>query len=318
MLRLTPFIIVAVVVALGAAPAVARPVAKTPAKAGKAHAAAKAPRCQPKDELVPIKHGDGGGVWIPREVSCGGRAPVIIALHGNNGDRVSPVSVGGGRALDELARGLIKEHRIRPVILAEPVHFRACGSGLYNDGFDFRGYRAKLEKVLAARHIKVQSFSVTGHSGAGCCGGVYRAAEAFGPLRLLGLIDTCYGSTSYARAVREHFDGRGTIVLNASRGEPGYPHYRQFEHDVLGGRPLAVGCNADVYRRCLKSPHHPYFSFTTTRTEGSYHGEIPSDYYRTMLVRFFPAARPLGPRVAARTPAPARDSDRPRSARTSH
>jgi hypothetical protein len=318
MRRLSVLLSLGLLVGLAAASASARPAPK-PRKAAP-------PRCVATDEFIPITHGDGGGVWIPREVACGGRAPVIIALHGNNGDRVAHVSIGGGRELDELARQLITARTIRPVILAEPVHFRACGTGLYNDAYDFRSYRAKLEQVLAARHIRVQSFSVTGHSGAGCCGGVYRAAEAFAPIRLLGLIDTCYGSTDYARAVHEHCDARGTIVFNASRGEPGYPHYRRFEHDLLGSRPLAVHCDSGVYRRCLKSPHEPFFSFTTTRTEGGYHAEIPTDYYRTMLVRFFGPVRRLGPRVAgARTPAAADHAadhagqgDRPRSARLSH
>jgi hypothetical protein len=264
--------------------------------------AAKPSRCRARDEFVPIKHGDGGGVWIPREVACGGGAPVIVMLHGNNSDHQSPVSLGGGRSLEELARTLISERRVRPVILAEPVHFRACGTGLYDARFDFAAYRMKLERVLAARHIRVQSYSVTGHSGAGCCGGVYRAAEAFGPLRLLGLIDTCYGGDHFWRDAHEHADGRGTIVLNVSRGEPGYPHYREFEHRLLGPTPVAVGCDAQLYRRCLRSPTHPYYSLTTTRVDGAYHGEIPTDYYRTMLPRFFPVRRPGRPPLTAQAP----------------
>jgi hypothetical protein len=315
---LASLLVAALAVTLAPTRAAAKP------KAAPAAKPAKATRCQPRDEFVPIAHGDGGGVWIPKEIACGGRAPLLIMLHGNNSDRTSHVSIGGGRALDDLARELIGDRRARPVLLAEPVHYRVCGTGLFNEAFDFRSYRAKLEQALAARHIRVQSYSVAGHSGAGCCGGVYRAAEAFGPLKLLGLIDTCYGSSVFSRSVHEYFDGRGTIVVNASRGEPGYPHYREFEQEVLGARPIAVHCNNEVYRRCLKHARRPYYSYTTTRTEGSYHGGIPTDFYRTVLTRFFPHDRRHPPKVAGRAapglrPAapPAERHERPRSARTS-
>jgi hypothetical protein len=280
---------------------------------------AKAARCQPKDEFVPLKHGDGGGVWLPKEVACGGRASVILMLHGNNTDRTRNVSLGGGRSLEDTARELIDEGRVRPVILAEPVHFKACGNGLYGDAYDFAGYRVKLEKLLGARRIRVQSYSVTGHSGAGCCGGVHRAAEAFAPVKLLGLIDTCYGSLLYAQSVHDGLDGRGVIVFNAARGEPGYPYYRRFEQDLLGPHPVAIPCNSEIYRRCLKSSRRPYYSFATARADGPYHSEVPTDYYRTMLVRFFGTSRPPAPRIADEAgepgapPAPD-DGDRPRCA----
>jgi hypothetical protein len=245
------------------------------------------PRCAPRDELVPIKHGDGGGVWIPREVACGGAAHVVVMLHGFNSDRVKHVSIGGGRLLEDHARALLDARRVRPVVLAEPIHFRVCGNGLYDDAFDFPAYRQKLEAVLKARRIRVLSYSVTGHSGAGCCGGVYRAAQAFAPLKLLGLIDTCYGGDHYFRAPHDNLDGRGTIVVNVSRGEPGYPGYRRFEEQLLGPDPLGVGCNTEVYRRCLRSARRPYYSFSTVRIDGPYHGEIPTDVFRTLMLRVF-------------------------------
>jgi hypothetical protein len=245
------------------------------------------PRCVAKDEFVPVKHGDGGGVWIPKEVDCGGAAHVIVMLHGNNGDRVRHVSIGGGRELELMARAFLDHRRTRTVVLAEPVHFRACGTGLYDDAFDFPAYRQKLEKVLRAHRIRVLSYNVTGHSGAGCCGGVYRAAQAFAPIRFLGLIDTCYGGDQYFTSPHEGFDGRGTIILNASRGEPGYPGYRRFEEQLLGADPVGVGCNTEVYRRCLRSARRPYYSFSTVRVDGPYHGEIPNDFFRTMMLRFF-------------------------------
>ena len=245
------------------------------------------PRCAPKDEYVPIKHGDGGGVWIPREVACGGAVHVIVMLHGFNSDRVRNVSIGGGRQLEDHARALLDARRVRPVVLAEPIHFRVCGNGLYDDAFDFPAYREKLEQVLKGRHIRVLSYSVTAHSGSGCCGGVYRAAQAFAPVRFLGLIDTCYGGDNFFQAPRDHLDGRGTVVLNVSRGEPGYPGYRRFEEQLLGPDPVGVGCNTEVYRRCLRSARRPYYSFSTLRIDGPYHGDIPTDFFRTMLLRFF-------------------------------
>ena len=251
-----------------------------------ARAKAKA-RCAPKDEFVPLKHGDGGGVFIPREVACGGAAHVVVMLHGNNSNRVKAVSIGGGRLLEDHLRALLDAHRTRVVVLAEPVHFKACGSGLYDEAFDFPAYRAKLDKLLKGRRVRVLSYSVTGHSGAGCCGGVYRAAQAFAPLRFLGLIDTCYGGDHYFHAPHDNLDGRGTILINASRGEPGYPGFRLFEEQLLGPDPVGVGCNTEVYRRCLRSARRPYYSFSTVRIDGTYHGEIPTDFFRTMMLRVF-------------------------------
>jgi hypothetical protein len=243
-----------------------------------------------RDEFVPIEHGDGGGVWIPREVSCGGAAPLILVLHGSNTDRVSHVSLGGGRALGKLARRLVDQRRARPVLLAEPVHFRSCGNGLYDEHFDFAAYRVKLEALLAVRRIRVTSYSVMGHSGAGCCGGVHRAAQAFGKVRLVSLVDVCYGNEAYAAAVNERYDD-STVVLSISRGTGVYEGYPRFQSRILGRRSLAVSCDRDLYRECLRSKDGSTYAFSTARRDRRYHSEIPSDALRTVLTRFFLPAR---------------------------
>jgi hypothetical protein len=265
-------------------------------------AARPAARCIPRDEFVPIAHGDGGGVWIPREVSCGGAAPLILVLHGSNTDRVNHVSLGGGRALGKLARRLVDQRRARPVLLAEPVHFRSCGTGLYDEQFDFPAYRVKLEALLAIRRIRVTSYAVMGHSGAGCCGGVHRAAAAFGKIRLLGLVDVCYGSEAYATAVRERYDA-STVVLSISRGDGVFSGYPRFESRILGRQAAPVPCDRQLYRECLRSSGRPTFAFSTTRRDRRYHSEIPADALRTVLTRFFQPPR------RSRVPTPAPDKD---------
>jgi hypothetical protein len=261
-------------------------------------------RCIPHDEFVPIPHGDGGGVWIPREVSCGGAAPLILVLHGSNTDRVSHVSLGGGRALGKLARRLVDQRRARPVLLAEPVHFRSCGNGLYDEHFDFAAYRVKLEALLAVRRIRMTSYSVMGHSGAGCCGGVHRAARAFGKVRVVSLVDVCYGNEAYAAAVNERYDD-STVVLSISRGVGIFEGYGRFQSRILGRRSLAVSCDRELYRECLRSADGATYAFSTTRRDRGYHSEIPSDALRTILSRFFQPVRRSRLPLAAPASAPA-------------
>jgi hypothetical protein len=217
-------------------------------------------------------------------------APLILVLHGSNTDRVGHVSLGGGRALGKLARRLVDQRRTRPVLLAEPVHFRSCANGLYDDSFDFAAYRVKLEALLAVRRIRVTSDSVMGHSGAGCCGGVHRAAQAFGKLRLLSLVDVCYGNEAYAAAVRERYDD-STVVLSISRGTGVYEGYPRFQSRILGRRSLAVSCDRELYRECLRSTDGSTYAFSTARRDRRYHSEIPSDALRTVLTRFFQPSR---------------------------
>jgi hypothetical protein len=288
--------LLATAVALPALPAVARP--RAPAAVRRGHHPRRPPRApaaaacrRHRDVIVPLKYPDAGQVWIPREVVCGGRADVIILLHGNQGSRDPAPSVGGGRHLERLARSLIGAGAVRPVVLAEPVHYSVCNGGrdLFGSGFSFKEYRKRLFRLLGSYAIRPRTMAVVGHSGSGCCtnAGVFKAAEQLRPLRLLATSDTCYHSQSYSKRLREVLR-RGTVYLNISRGEPAYERYRTFETEMLGKRPRAVRpCRKSLYRRCLKSPRRPWYSYTTRRTDGGYHDSIPYLVLRTALLRFY-------------------------------
>jgi hypothetical protein len=278
---------------LAAPPAQAKK--RTPAPASR-----PAPCQRGRDEIVPLHYPDAGQVWIPREVVCGGRADVIILLHGNQSGRDPTPSIGGGRHLERMTRALIASGAVRPVVLAEPVHYSACnGSGnLYGGGVSFAEYKKRLYRVLGARRIRPGSISVIGHSGAGCCpgSGVFRLAEQIRPLRVLATSDTCYHSGVYSKRLKEVL-GRGTVYLNISRGEPSYGNYKAFEAEMLGKKPRSFRpCDRSLYRRCLKNPGRPWFSYTTRRGEGGYHDHIPGLVLRTALLRWFGGRK--GPKAA--------------------
>jgi hypothetical protein len=262
-----------------------------------------------RDEIVPLKHPDGGQVWIPREIGCGGRAEVIILLHGNQSGRDPAPSIGGGRHLERLARSLLSSGAVRPVVLAEPVQYSQCGSGrdLFGSGFSFVEYRKRLFRLLGARRIRPGSIAVIGHSGSGCClrAGVFKAAEQIKPLRLLATSDTCYHAQSYSDRLREVLRP-GTVYLNIARGEPAYERYKAFETEMLGTKPRPFKpCKKDLYRRCLKNPLRPWFSYTTKRGDAGYHDAIPFLVLRTALLRFYgPRKKPKVSPVEDQPPAP--------------
>jgi hypothetical protein len=230
-------------------------------------------------------------VWLPREVVCGGRADVVILLHGNQSERDPAPSVGGGRRLERLTRALISSGSVRPVILAEPVHYSSCGGGgdLYGGRVSFAEYKKRLYRLLGSRAIRPTSISVIGHSGAGCCpsSGVFKLAEQIRPLKLVATSDTCYSSGAYSKRLKEVIRG-GTVYMNFSRGEPSYDRYKAFEAEMLGARPRPVKpCDRSVYRRCLKHPGRAWFSYTTRRGDAGYHDHVPRLLLRTALLRFF-------------------------------
>ncbi|HEY3352122.1 MAG TPA: hypothetical protein VGQ83_02655 [Polyangia bacterium] len=283
-LRLTVLALVAA--ALLAAPADAQ---RRKKKAGAA--SRPAPCRSDRDEIVPLHYPDAGQVWIPREVACGGRAEVVILLHGNQGSRDPAPSIGGGRHLERMTRSLMGAGSVRPIVLAEPVHYSSCGGGgdLYGGRMSFAEYKKRLYRLLGARKIRPGSISVIGHSGAGCCpgGGVFKAAEQIRPLRLLATSDTCYHSGAYSKRLHELL-GRGTVYLNISRGEPSYDHYKAFEAEMLGKKPRPFKpCDKTLYRRCVKHPGRPWFSYTTKRGDVGYHDHTPRLALRTALLRYF-------------------------------
>jgi hypothetical protein len=279
------------------------------AKAGQRGKGAKAECRRDRDEIVPLKYPDAGQVWIPREVGCGGRAEVVILLHGNQGNPSAAPSVGGGRHLERLARQLLSSGNIRPVILAEPVHYSSCGGGkdLFGGSTSFVEYRKRLFRLLGARKIRPASMAVIGHSGAGCCpnSGVFKAAEQLGRLKVLATSDTCYHSQIYAKRLHEVLKP-GTVYMNVSRGEPAYDRYKTFETEMLGKKPVPFRlCRKELYRRCVKHPGRPWFSYTTKRTDVGYHDAIPFLVLRNALLRHYgPAKKPKVQAAEDHPPAP--------------
>src|SRR5579883_201424 len=202
------------------------------AKVGKGAKAKKVGKCKRQDRLLPLRYLNGGAVWIPKEVSCGGLASLIVVLHGNMFDWDPHPNIGGGRNLQDYARAFLDRHLIRPVVLAEPVHKSYCGGhgDLYSGAFDFSIYRQKLMALLKENHVRVRDVSVIGHSGAGCCSdaGVFRAAQIWPQLYLFGTIDTCYNDSYYSIRPRQLFAKKKTILLNVTRGAPVYSGFGDY------------------------------------------------------------------------------------------
>jgi hypothetical protein len=278
-------------------------------KAGTRGKGEKAPCRRDRDEIVPLKYPAAGQVWIPREVGCGGRAEVVILLHGNQGSPSAAPSVGGGRHLERLARTLISSGAVRPVVLAEPVQYSSCGGGrdLFGSGFSFVEYKKRLFRLLGARKIRPTSLAVIGHSGSGCCpnAGVFKAAEQLGRLKLLATSDTCYHSQSYSKRLQEVLKP-GTIYVNVARGEPAYDRYKTFETELLGKKPVPFRlCRKELYRRCIKHPTRPWHSYTTKRTDAGYHDAIPFLALRNSLLRWYgPKKKPKVMPAEDHPPAP--------------
>jgi hypothetical protein len=279
------------VLAPGAALAQPERPARRPGVRGRPAASRPAPCRRDRDEVLPLRYPDAGQVWIPRELVCGGRADVILLLHGNQSGRDPTPAINGGRHLERLTRQLISSGAVRPVILAEPVQYSACGNGrdLFGYGVSFVEYKKRLFRLLGGRTIRPGSFAVIAHSGSGCCtgGGVFKAAKQLRPLRLVATSDTCSGAASYSERLKEVL-GPGTVYLNVSRGEPAHERYRAFEMEMLGRRPRAFRpCDPLLYRRCLRHPGRPYSSYTTRRLDVGYHDSIPGLALRIALLRYF-------------------------------
>ena len=274
-------------------------------------------RCRPgEDVLLPLAYVDGGQMWIPWEVACGGRAHVLIVLHGNQGDRDPAPALGGGRHVERIVRELMSEGMVRPVILAEPIHFSFCGDGhgqgLYSEGFSFAQYRKLLEHLAAERGIRILSYSVLGHSASGCClaGGIFKAAEELKQLRLLVTSDTCY-SPLYARRLNEVLTP-DTLYLNITGRTLERPDYRRFERGVFSAEPALLDhCDPTLYRRCIRHASHPWYSFITRRGDLLYHSTIAKLAVRNALGLAFGGPRVAVPRVVKPTAPAPRPEPRP-------
>ena len=255
-------------------------------------------RCHKRaDILLPLKYRDGGQVWIPREAACGGRFPVMILLHGNNPEGIQHNFLGGGRNIDAIARKYLDGRYIVPVILAEPVHRAECKKGggslerLWADSFSFRTYRRLLLRALRKYRIRPSSWSVIGHSGAGCCpgAGVFAAARVFRPLKVWATADTCYANPKMWSIPIQRFRGTATILYNSCRGEPVYPGYRVYARHMYTARPRRIRCDRHYYRECVKHPYRPWYGLVVRHDTVKGHEAVPTELIKTILWRHFPS-----------------------------
>lgn len=261
-------------------------------------------RCLKRDKLVKLKYKQGGQVWIPRRISCGGTAPVVILLHGNNSSLDRHPSLGGGRHLEKLVSKYVRSRQIWPVVLAEPIHHGSCSKSrgglpsVFGQGFSFKIYRQKLAKLLRKHGIRVRSWSLMAHSGSGCCpgAGIFAAVKAFPRLFLYATSDTCYGSPFYANFIVTNFLRKRTRVVNTCRGAAGYPAYRRYEKTFIGKRPQRCGrVDQRYYKRCRKRRGKRWYAYVTKPTTVTSHNQVFKEIVKTLLYKFFrrrPRRRP--------------------------
>ncbi|MDY0000590.1 MAG: hypothetical protein RBU30_04790 [Polyangia bacterium] len=266
--------------------------------ASEAQARRRSGRCLKRDRLLPLKYLQGGQVFIPAALSCGGEAPIVILLHGNNQSNEKNPSLGGGRNLETLVGKYVAGRMIWPVVLAEPTHHGACSSEARSSGlppvfgppFSFHVYRKKLEELLRKNGIKVKSISLLAHSGSGCCqnAGIYAAAAVFPRIFVFGTSDTCYGSPFYADFIIKRFSGTRTRVLNTCRGVSAYPAYREYEKRLVTSRPVSFKpCDGRYYSSCKRHPKQFFFAYVTKPTTVTSHNQVFTEFVKSVLFKFF-------------------------------
>jgi hypothetical protein len=259
-------------------------------------AAARRRRCLRRDKLVKLKYTHGGQVWIPARIACGGTAPVIVLLHGNNAALDRHPSLGGGRHLEKLVSKYVRSRQIWPVVLAEPIHHGTCSKNrgnlpsVFGQGFNFKVYRQKLTRLLRKHGIRVRSWSLMAHSGAGCCpgAGIFAAVQAFPRLYIYATSDTCYGSPFYANFIITHFLRKRTRVVNTCRGAAGYPAYKRYERTFIGKRFASCGrIDPNYYARCRRRPHKFWYAYVTKPTGVKSHNQVFQEIVKTLLYKHF-------------------------------
>lgn len=259
-------------------------------------------RCRRRgDKLVKLKYLHGGSVWIPAEARCGGRFPVVVLLHGNNTSRERIKSLGGGRHLEKWARRYLNGKLIRPLILAEPIHFGACAPParrkglpyLFTGRFRFDQYRKLLEAKLRRHGIRASSWSFIGHSGAACCltMGMFAIQKVWPKIRVWASADGCYNGQLQAATVMQQFDGKRTKVINACRGYPAYKGYKKYERTLLTRRAQTVRCDKRYYKTCRRHPVKKWFSYVTQFTSPADHGKVLVELFKTLVFHDYPSAR---------------------------
>jgi len=262
---------------------------------------ARSRRCRRADKLVQLKYLHGGSIWIPSEARCGGRFPVVVLLHGNNTSRERVKSLGGGRHLERWARRYLNGRLIRPLILAEPIHFGACAPParrkglpyLFTGRFRFDKYRKLLEAKLRRHGIRASSWSFIGHSGAACCltMGMFAIQKVWPRIRVWASADGCYNGQLQAATLMQQFDGKPTKVINACRGYPAYKGYKKYERTLLTRKANPVRCDKRYYKTCRRHPVKRWFSYVTRFASPADHGKVLVELFKTLVFHDYPSAR---------------------------
>ncbi len=257
-------------------------------------------RCRARRDItVPLKYKDGGQVWIPREAACGGRFPVLVLLHGNNPYGRLHKYIGGGKNIDRIVRRYLDKRLIEPVVLAEPIHHAVCKREeerhglelLWGGSFSFRTYRRLLLRVLRKYRIRAKSWSLIGHSGAGCCpsAGLFAAAKVWRRLKIWATADTCYENPKTWLLPIQRFRGTSTILYNSCRGEKFYPGYREYARHMFTRRPRKVRCDRHYYKECVRHPHRRWYGFVVRTDTVPGHGPVVTELIKTIVWRHFPS-----------------------------
>ncbi|NOY90720.1 MAG: hypothetical protein GXP55_05870 [Deltaproteobacteria bacterium] len=246
------------------------------------------------DELIDLPYPDRGALWVPREAACGGDFDLLVMLHGINPSSATHSSLGGGRNLQQLARALLDEGRITPLILAEPVHFQASSSRLYGAEYDPVEHLSRITSELEARGIRLSSISFSGHSGAGCNrdNGLYKVLEMqdalvprFAPsFRLVGFADVCYGPAYHAEIPTR--TGRGLTLVNMLATMATDTEADAFEAAFLGSA-TAFDCDPRSWRSCRRHASERWCSYRGDLSTGIDHDTAPYWFFREVVPRVF-------------------------------
>jgi hypothetical protein len=251
------------------------------------------PRCGGSDTLIPLAYPDRGAVWIPAEAGCEPSLDLLVMLHGINPSSNPTPSLGGGRRLELLVRQLIDAGLIRPIVLAEPVHFQGSSTFLYGAGFDPAEHLTRVQAILDDHGVSVASLSYVGHSGAGCDAdnGLYEVLDrvddlvpTFAPsMRLWGLMDVCYGGAYHYQRPIAVLGGRDVVIANMSTTGGSPSEFDAFDLGLLE-TPTAFDCDP-IYGRCV---HHPSEAWCSYRTRtGVSHDTNPYFFFREVIPQVF-------------------------------
>ncbi len=245
------------------------------------------------DEFIEIDYPDRGGLWIPQEAQCGGSFDLVVMLHGINPNSLPAPDLGGGRHLEVEVRSYIDAGLIKPLILAEPVHFQGTSTYLYGPDFDLTTHLDLLMPELLSRGISVASLSYVGHSGAGCDqnNGLYKVLAQwhdlipqYAPQMLLwGLEDVCYESSYHWTMPMADLPATGASLINmyTIQGDPS-----AFEANLFPA-PANMGCSTALYESCIASPAEPWCSYRTQPSAGITHENNPYFFVREAFPQIF-------------------------------